>query len=344
MDPPEPAEPSLFMLPVLTGHIDNFNAIPKRVRELVRYRGSVAGPWLFDPAEHTCSLWEWVARTGFGDSCRDARILDEFVEAVFAYHPETGTLGVALWRPSIRSMLTADSVIGNQVMSCVSVHLAEPRLVAAMRTPRIKGHEPEIDYAGNPAPRMGGGVVLALDELARIAYGTALKPPFASALGKMGIEFESQGPPPQPSESLLLADWLELLLRDPYARSPITEYSVPESEEDLCERLAEVHEKVFELDTEEHPESWEFVMTLDALFARVIDRTNELRRLYRRHAEHWPQIPPLRLPYPTAHVTFCVSTPELARLAAEMPCEHCEGCEKESDLTLFNQMRLDLAS
>ncbi|MBN2848599.1 MAG: hypothetical protein JXP72_09165, partial [Coriobacteriia bacterium] len=78
--------------------------------------------------------------------------------------------------------------------------------------------------------------------------------------------------------------------------------------------------------------------------ARVIERTNELRRLYRFYAQAWPELPALELPYETAHVTFAAATPEMARLAAEVACEHCEGCTREPDVTLYDQMEFDLAS
>ena len=351
MDPPQPSEPSLFVLPVLTGHVDNFDAIPAKVRDLVKYRGSAVGPWLFDPREHHCSVWEWVARNGLGDSCRDARILDEFVEVVLAYHPETGTMGALVWAPSTRSTFNSDSVMVNQVLSFISAHLADPKLTAAVRSPQIRGATPELTYATGAFTGQGAGVALGLDELARNAYGRALQSLGLNALFGMDPQFLKEhpddlfpkGPPPAPSISLFVADWLDLLLKDP-SDGPDAEFSPPQDSEELYERLALVHGDIFNLDPEEEPRDWAFVMTLDALFARVIDRTNELRRLYRRHADTWPEIPPLLLLYPTAHVTFCLTTPDLARLGAALPCEQCEGCEVPSDLTLVDQLGLDLAS
>jgi hypothetical protein len=85
-------------------------------------------------------------------------------------------------------------------------------------------------------------------------------------------------------------------------------------------------------------------MAVEALLARVIDRTNELRRLYRHHAETWPALPRLELGYQTAYVAVCLATPELARLAADLPCESCEGCSMASDVTLMDQLELGLAS
>ncbi len=142
---------------------------------------------------------------------------------------------------------------------------------------------------------------------------------------------------PAPSPSLFVSDWLDVLLHDP--ESGI--YDVPVTADDLDERVAAIVSELFEL---ELPDDLDFVMAVEALFARVIDRTNELRRLYRHHASTWPELPRLALPYDVAHVTFCVSTPSLARLSAEVPCESCEGCAMELDATLVDQLELDLAS
>lgn len=348
MDPSEPADPSLFVLPVLTGHVDNFDAIPAKVRELLRYRSTPVGPWLYDPREQRQSVWEWVARSGYGDSCRDARILDEFVEIVFAYHPETRTLGAALWRPSSRSVLTKDLVLANQVMSYVAAHLEEPLLMAAVRTPRLRRREPETAWLGSPLVPAGAGVALGLEELSRVAYARALRPPKDNPVVQIVVDAAARVPgvppmPPAPSPSLFVADWLDVLLKDPWDDAAV-EYSVPQTEDELFERLADVHSEVFGLDPEEDDEDWPYVMTVDALLARVVERTNELRRLYRHHAAVWPELPRLRSLNPTAHVTFCLSTPELARLGADIPCQQCEGCGMASDLTLVDQLRLDLAS
>lgn len=347
MDPPQPAEPSLFVLPVLIGHVDNLDAVVAKVREFVRYRSSQIGPWLFEPGLHGPSVWEWAARFGLGDSCRDARILDEFVEVVFAHDPETSTLGVAMWRPSTRSVLTADSVLVNQVMSFVATHLSEPVLKAVVRTPAVRSREPEVEWLDSTLTAQGAGCMLGLEELARLAYGWAVQPkggcPVAQVVLSDGGTLPGVSPVPAPSPSLLVADWLDVLLKDPFD-GPAAAYAVPRTEEELLERLADVHSEVFGLDPEEDEDDWPYVMAIDALLSRVIDRTNELRRLYRRHAEVWPEVPRLRLLYPTAHVTFCLTTPDLARLGAELPCQRCEGCAMAGDLTLVDQLRLDLAS
>ena len=348
MDPPQPAEPTLLVLPVMSGTVRNFEAMPARVCEFLRRLNAGVGPWVFDPGEHGTTVWEWVARSGFGDSCRDTRILDEFIELILVHDPETGEMGAAMWKPSARSTLTIDSRLANQVMSFVSLHLEDVKMVGFSRSPRVKGAPSLTDFATNGRVREGAGAGLGLEELAGTAYRRALalanhdSDPGGALMAFIGLP--PDGPPealPKPSTSLFVTDWLELLLRrhadDPADRT----YAPPTTDEDLARRMGEILERVFQADPGESPA---FVMTVGALFARVIERTNELRRLYRFYARAWPELPTLDLPYETAHVTFAAATPEMARLAAEMACEHCEGCTRAPDVTLNDQLELDLAS
>jgi hypothetical protein len=347
MDPPQPAEPTLLVLPVMSGTVRDFEAMPARVREYLRQQDAGAGPWVFDPHEHGTTVWEWVARHGFGDSCRDTRILDEFIELVMVRDPETGEMGAAMWKPSARSMLTTDSRLANRVMSFVSLHLEDVRMVGFSRSPRVKGAPSLANFARNALVRDGAGMQLGLEELAGRAYSQALavsnreSDPGGALIAFIGGPFE--GPPgtlPKPSTSLFVADWLELLLTE-HGDHPARGHAPPMTADDLARRMGEILEWVFHADSNESPA---FAMTVEALFARVIERTNELRRLYRFYARVWPELPALELPYDTAHVTFAAATPAMARLAAEMGCEHCEGCARVPDVTLHDQLELDLAS
>jgi hypothetical protein len=347
MDSSQPAEPTLLVLPVMSGTVRDFEAMPARVREFLRHLGAGVGPWVFDPDEHGTTVWEWVARAGFGDSCRDTRILDEFIELVLVHDPETGEMGAAMWKPSARSTLTTDSRLANQVMSFVSLHLEDVKMVGFSRSPRVKGAPSLSNFARSALVRDGAGVELGLEELAGRAYSQALalsdreSDPGGALIAFIGGPFEGPaGVLPKPSTSLFVTDWLELLLRE-HGDDPARGFAPPVTGDDLARRMGEIIEWVFQASPDESPA---FVMTVGALFARVIERTNELRRLYRFYAGAWPELPALELPYDTAHVTFSAATPEMARLAAEMACEHCEGCARLPDVTLHDQLELDLAS
>jgi hypothetical protein len=332
----------------MSGTVRDFEAMSARVREFLRHQDAGAGPWVFDCDEHGTTVWEWVARNGFGDSCRDTRILDEFIELVMVRDPETGEMGAAMWKPSARSTLTTDSRVANQVMTFVSLYLADARLVGFSRGPRVKGAAPLVDYATSVLVREGAGTMLGLEELARVAYNRALaianraSDPGGALAAMVGLPPTGPLVPlPYPSTSLHVADWLELLLFEPGDGVTDRVYAPPVTAEDLEQRISGLFDQVFRVDPDESPA---FAMTVEALFARVIERTNELRRLYRFYAHAWPALPALELPYETAQVTLAAATPQMAWLAAEMACDHCEGCARIPDVTLHDQMELDLAS
>ncbi|MBN2846894.1 MAG: hypothetical protein JXP72_00375 [Coriobacteriia bacterium] len=111
MDSSQPAEPTLLVLPVMSGTVRDFEAMPARVREFLRHLNAGVGPWVFDPGEHGTTVWEWVARSGFGDSCRDTRILDEFIELILVHDPETGEMGATMWKPSARRSVSRSSQV-----------------------------------------------------------------------------------------------------------------------------------------------------------------------------------------------------------------------------------------
>lgn len=243
-------DPRLAVLPVLCGHCDDFPAPVARTRDFVQHRESVVGPWLFDASVAGCDLWSWVAARGYGDSCRDSCILDEFVEVVFAFDPLSRMVGVA-------------------------ARLAE---------------DPECDGPHLPAS----------------------------------------------THHHFTADWLDLLVRDPAEAAD--RYSAPRDEPALDERI----ERILELSDEDVPVPPVFRMTIEALWSRVIVRTNRLRELYGHFNESWPQMPGLRITYPTDHVVFCMATPELAESLAAVGCSYCEGCDHKRDLLGDGQLKLPL--
>lgn len=345
MDPPHSAEPTLLVLPVMAGVTRDFEALVSRVRDFVRFRETPAGPWLFDPREHGQDIWDWVARTGFGDSCRDSRILDEFIELIFAHDPDDGVVSITVWRPAPRSTLTTDSMLLDQLMRFISVHLIDPEVLGFMRMPGIMGLEAETGYATGEEVRRGIWPARAIEDLVMNAYALSFQRAGAEGHPVTARRFASaeeaarEGfrPLTSPSTSLLVPDWLEVLLRDPVAG----ERDIPASTVEMDRRMAALHALFFDLDL---PAERANATVYQALFARVVERTNALRRLYRKHARMWPALPVIVPSLEVAHLTVCAATPDLARLAAEQPCGECEGCSFEADLTLAEQLELDLAS
>ena len=330
--------PSLVVLPVLAGHTRDFDGLVRRVREFIEYRETSAGPWLFRPEPGVRSIWQWVARNGVGDSCRDMRILDEFVELVFAYDQRTGTVGVIPWRPSSRSMLTSDSVFLNQTLAFIGAHLESPQQFAFYSTPKIEGRDAETGFVRRGSSSDGGDFSANIYSLAAYATVEAVLPDDDDDDDEDAWLVDV----PDLDSSYYVADWLDVLLYEPYPEDQmrwLEEHPITTAD-DVWERIAELHADYFETD-------WRrgrtFEMTIAALFARVLERTAELRGLYRHFAEVWPELPTLRLGTPVASVTFCVTHPELACEVAALACDFCEGCARERDVTDHHQLELELA-
>jgi len=328
-------EPSYLVLPMAFGRTDDFELLVDRVREFVRLRETVAGPWLFDPAEHSgLTLWEWNATTGFGDSCRDAQVLDEYVEVVFAYDPISRTVGCAPYRPSVRSVLSTDSVIVNQVLSFITCHLSEPGEMTLVRSRFFEEDAPDVKHVQNVACANYGGATTSYSEIGYMSAFDLLDDDALEDLEDGVVRVIEDMEPPADFERV--GDWLDLLTTASGVRS---EHDVPLTATALHDRLDELHRVVFESWGALHPSV--FSMTVEALLARVIERTNTLRRLYGKLADEWPELPALRLAYPTASVTMCLGTPELARIMAESACERCDGCsERVCDRIVTEQLRL----
>jgi len=340
--------PSLIVLPILTGYTGDFAGLVERTRDFIRYRESSLGPWLYDESAQSGSVWHWNARQGLGDSCQDGRILDEFVEIVFAHDPLSGTVGITSWRPSPRGILTRDGVILNQALSFISAHLVQPEQFAFVRSPQMAGVAPVAEFMRNGAVECGAGASNSVDSLAEISlinavfFGAGADDDSMSdsgddesegGLGGDVIEIDL----PSLGSEHFVADWLDVLLADYTADNVDAVVDVPQDVDALHARLDDLYVQLFEPD--EYCAS-AFKLTFEALFARVAQRTNEMRSLYGHLESAWPGVPSPRITYPTAHLTFCVTTPELARAAAQIQCDFCEGCDGRGDLHIADQLRM----
>jgi len=342
------ATPSLIVLPVLTGYTRDFTGLLAKTREFILYRESSFGPWFYDEQIHLLSIWEWNAREGLGDSCRDGRLLDEFIELIFAYDPLSRMACVASWRPSPRGILTEDSVILNQVLSFIAAHLVQPEQFAFVRSPHIAGSMPVASFMRNGAAEFGAGASGSVDTLAEMSMVNA-------AFATLEMDDDAMADPDDPASEFgssedvveldlpalgpehFVADWLEVLLADYAADSDDGLVEVPADQDALHSRLDELYCQLFE------PEpdcASAFKMVFEALFARVAERTNVMRSLYGHLESVWPAVPVPAVNYPTAHLAFCVTTPELARVAAQIQCGFCEGCDGQSDVWFADQLRM----
>lgn len=325
-------EPSLLILHVLYGYCDDFELLLDRVREFIRQREGPAGPWLYEPAEYGgLSLWQWVAAIGCKNSCRDMQILSHFLDLVFAYDPVRRRVAVAPFGPGMRSVHCAESVLGSQVFSFVAAHLTDPASQKLVRGRPFEREDSSVNYCDDRLVREGGG--LALDYRGIGAFAM--------------LDFDDDGDLDDdvvmfdlvpPAEFDYISDWLNLIVYEPHVRDQ-GRYSPPRDTGSLNARLDAVHDVV--LETHRREAAPEFAMAVDAVLARAIQRTNSLRRRYRRLAEKWPEVPPMRLPYSSAAISVCLSTPELARIAGVASCDGCDGCTAlEDDLIRDRQLRL----